>query len=322
MKIDIKNKNEEIIKDLLGSDDGNLSIIKEYYNVGINYFKGEISINCDDEKINKAIIDIVNILIMLLENKVLIKKRDVSFVIDAYEKGKKDEIVELYLNNETIIKTKTGLLIKPKSFNQKRYADEIKKQSLVFGIGPAGTGKTFLAVAWAVKMLKDGNIKKIILTRPAVEAGESLGFLPGDLKEKVDPYLRPLYDALYDLLGKDLTDSYIKSGILEIAPLAYMRGRTLERAFVILDEAQNTTYSQMKMFLTRMGYNSKMVVTGDISQIDLPKGVTSGLKEALKILQDEKDIKFCYFDKIDVIRHPLVKKIIARYEKYENKSNK
>ena len=322
MQIDIKNKNEEIIKNFLGTDDSNLLVLKEYYKVNITYFKGEINTNTDNEIINKAIFEIIKICTTLLENNIILKQRDISFIIDAYEKNKKDEIISLYLNDEIIVKTKTGLIIKPKSFNQKRYADEIKKSSLTFGIGPAGTGKTFLAVAYAVKMLKEGIIKKIILTRPAVEAGESLGFLPGDLKEKVDPYLRPLYDALYDLLGKDLTDTYIRTGILEIAPLAYMRGRTLEKAFVILDEAQNTTYSQMKMFLTRMGYNSKMIVTGDISQIDLPKGVTSGLKEAIKILSDEKDIKFCYFDKIDVIRHPLVKKIIARYEDYENKSNK
>ncbi len=193
----------------------------------------------------------------------------------------------------------------------------MKKNDLVFGIGPAGTGKTYLAVVMAVNALKSGQVKKIILTRPAVEAGESLGFLPGDLKEKVDPYLRPLYDALHDILGTEHTQRLMERGIIEIAPLAYMRGRTLDDAFVILDEAQNTTMAQMKMFLTRLGFGSKMVITGDKTQIDLPKGVTSGLKIAEEILQDVSGIKFAYLEQSDVVRHPLVAKIIQAYENKE-----
>ena len=193
----------------------------------------------------------------------------------------------------------------------------MKKNDLVFGIGPAGTGKTYLAVVMAVNALKNGQVKRIILTRPAVEAGESLGFLPGDLKEKVDPYLRPLYDALHDILGTEHTQRLMERGIIEIAPLAYMRGRTLDDAYVILDEAQNTTMAQMKMFLTRLGFNSKMVITGDKTQIDLPKGVTSGLKIAEEILQETSGIKFAYLDQSDVVRHPLVAKIIQAYESKE-----
>jgi phosphate starvation-inducible PhoH-like protein len=190
----------------------------------------------------------------------------------------------------------------------------LKDHDVVFAIGPAGTGKTYMAVVFAVQALKNNLVKKIILTRPAVEAGESLGFLPGDLKEKIDPYLRPLYDALYDMLGAEQTERLIEKGVIEIAPLAYMRGRTLEDAYVILDEAQNTTDNQMKMFLTRLGFNSKMIITGDITQIDLPKGVRSGLKGAINLLQDVKGIRFVFLNALDVVRHPVVSRIIRRYE--------
>jgi phosphate starvation-inducible PhoH-like protein len=206
--------------------------------------------------------------------------------------------------------------------NQKHYINAINKNDLVFGIGPAGTGKTYVAVMNAVSKLKDGSIKKIILTRPAVEAGESLGFLPGDLKEKVDPYLRPLYDALYEALGSKQTEELIEKGTIEIAPLAYMRGRTLENAYVILDEAQNTTTNQMKLFLTRLGFNSKMVVTGDITQIDLPRKTGSGLVQAVDLLKQVDGIDIIAFERVDVIRHPLVQKVLERYENYENKYNK
>ena len=214
-----------------------------------------------------------------------------------------------------IIKTTQGKTIVAKTFNQKDYYRKILDNDLVFGIGPAGTGKTYLAVVIGVSLLKKNIVRKIILTRPVVEAGENLGFLPGDLKEKVDPYLRPLYDALYDVLGLEQTEKMIERGIIEIAPLAYMRGRTLEDAYIILDEAQNTTKQQMKMFLTRLGFNSKMVVTGDETQIDLPKPVKSGLKHAKEILHDVKGIEFVQFETVDVVRHTLVQKIIESYEK-------
>ena len=214
-------------------------------------------------------------------------------------------------------KTAKGKSIRVKTIGQRHYISGMKKSDLVFGIGPAGTGKTYLAVVMAVNALKNGQVKRIILTRPAVEAGESLGFLPGDLKEKVDPYLRPLYDALHDILGTEHTQRLMERGIIEIAPLAYMRGRTLDDAYVILDEAQNTTMAQMKMFLTRLGFDSKMVITGDKTQIDLPKGVTSGLKIAEEILQEVSGIKFAYLEQSDVVRHPLVAKIIQAYESKE-----
>lgn len=208
----------------------------------------------------------------------------------------------------------SGKLIYPKTLGQKEYYYALKNNDVVFGIGPAGTGKTYLAVIFAVQALKNNEVQKIVLTRPAVEAGENLGFLPGDLKEKVDPYLRPLYDALYDMLGQEQTERLIDKGTIEIAPLAYMRGRTLEDAYVILDEAQNTTDAQMKMFLTRLGFNSKMIITGDITQIDLPRGTMSGLRRALHILKNVSGIRFIYLSALDVVRHPVVQRIIERYE--------
>ncbi|MGB0417531.1 MAG: PhoH family protein, partial [Acholeplasmataceae bacterium] len=222
--------------------------------------------------------------------------------------------LSLYKNRKPIYTNYVGKQILAKTFHQQDYIDAISKNDLTFGVGPAGTGKTFLGVTMALQALKMNQVKKIILTRPVVEAGENLGFLPGDLKEKIDPYLIPLYDALYDMLGIQQTNTLIERQIIEIAPLAFMRGRTLERAFVILDEAQNTTVSQMKMFLTRLGFSSKMLITGDPSQTDLPKGVSSGLHDALSKLKGVKDINIVQFDHIDVIRHPLVQRILERYE--------
>ncbi|MBQ9986914.1 MAG: PhoH family protein, partial [Erysipelotrichales bacterium] len=233
---------------------------------------------------------------------------------DRMEDERVDRIYE-----SALAKNIAGKLIYPKTYGQKQYVSALMNHDIVFGVGPAGTGKTYLAVVYAVSLLKKNEIRRIVLTRPAVEAGESLGFLPGDLKEKVDPYLRPLYDALYEMLGEETTTKMIEKGTIEIAPLAYMRGRTLNGAFIILDEAQNTTKSQMKMFLTRLGFNSKMVITGDISQIDLPSGKQSGLVEAIKILNDIDDIKVCRFTTEDVVRHPLVSKIIRAYERNENR---
>ncbi len=228
------------------------------------------------------------------------------------KEDKLNRIDELY--NVKITKTASGKMIYPKTLGQKEYYYALKNNDVVFGIGPAGTGKTYLAVVFAVDALKNNLVKKIVLTRPAVEAGENLGFLPGDLKEEVDPYLRPLYDALHDMLGVEQTERLIEKGVIEIAPLAYMRGRTLEDAYVILDEAQNTTDNQMKMFLTRLGFNSKMIITGDVTQIDLPRGVESGLVRAMDILNNVKGISFIHLTGTDVVCHPVVQRIIERYE--------
>ncbi|MDR1701084.1 MAG: PhoH family protein, partial [Lachnoclostridium sp.] len=225
------------------------------------------------------------------------------------------------LDKDLICNTLSGKPIKPKTLGQKKYVDAMRKKMMVFGIGPAGTGKTYLAMAMAIKAFKNDDVGKIILTRPAIEAGENLGFLPGDLQSKVDPYLRPLYDALYQIMG---AESFIKNsekGLIEVAPLAYMRGRTLDNAFIILDEAQNTTPAQMKMFLTRIGFGSKVVITGDLTQKDLPKGVVSGLDEAVKILDSIEEIGFSYFTNKDVVRHPLVQKIVHAYEKNDAKKH-
>ena len=317
----IKINDNQILKLILGNNDSNITIFKDYLNIDISCFQDSLNISSvdDEERINK----LFNFLIKIIKiNNNNLKKNDLIYILEAYKLDKLAAIEKVFLNKDYIVKTKQGNIITPKSVNQGDYFNLMKNHPLVFAIGPAGCGKTYLAVAYACRLLKDNVIKKIILTRPAVEAGESLGFLPGDLKEKIDPYLRPLYDALYEILGKDYVDDKIASMTIEIAPLAYMRGRTLDNAFVILDEAQNTTYQQMKMFLTRMGFNSKMVITGDITQVDLPKGIKSGLLEASKILAHDDKIKFLEFDKIDIVRHPLVKRIIKHYEEYERSNSK
>lgn len=229
------------------------------------------------------------------------------------------ESVMLELDDDIICRTVMGKPVKPKTLGQKSYVDQIRKKMIVFGIGPAGTGKTYLAMAMAINALKNNEVNKIILTRPAIEAGENLGFLPGDLQSKVDPYLRPLYDALYQIMGAESFISNSEKGIIEVAPLAYMRGRTLDNAFIILDEAQNTTPAQMKMFLTRIGFGSKVIVTGDRTQKDLPRDTVSGLEVALRVLKNVDDIGFSFLDNNDVVRHPLVQKIVKAYEEYENK---
>jgi len=242
---------------------------------------------------------------------------DVAYGLRILERSAKVNLKEIFLDRVYI--TANQRVVSPKSVNQKKYIDSIRNNDIVFGIGPAGTGKTYLAVAMAISALTSSQVKNIILTRPAVEAGENLGFLPGDMAQKVDPYLRPLYDALNDMLGREKVVDYIERGIVEIAPLAFMRGRTLNNAFVILDEAQNTSHAQMKMFLTRLGFDSKTVITGDITQIDLPGGKKSGLVEASRILKNIKGIGFCSFTDIDVVRHPLVQQIILAYAKKEKK---
>jgi len=293
-------------------------VLNSLYNLDI-FTKGEdIYISTKDSNIIELLEKIFEVLIMIASNNIIISERDIIYISKLSEKISKEDIVDIYINRMFITKTLSGKPIYAKTLNQKEYIKAINRDDLVFAIGPAGTGKTYIAVVNALAKLKSNEVKKIILTRPAVEAGENLGFLPGDLKEKVDPYLRPLYDALYEVLGSKTVEEYIEKGIIEIAPLAYMRGRTLESAYVILDEAQNTTVNQMKLFLTRLGFNSKMVVTGDITQIDLPKRIDSGLVNAVKLLEGVKGISTIKFDRVDVIRHPLVQKVLAKYEEYES----
>lgn len=253
---------------------------------------------------------------VIIRRGIPISLTDVVTALKMAKAGKLSQFTQLY--EELIFHDAKGKPIYIKTLGQKRYVDAMKKQDIVFGIGPAGTGKTFMSVVMAVRALKHGEVKRLVFTRPAVEAGENLGFLPGDLQEKIDPYLRPIYDALYTVMGKEQTERLMDRGIIEIAPLAYMRGRTLDDAFVILDEAQNTTTSQMKMFLTRLGYHSKMIINGDQTQIDLPKGVKSGLLDAEYTLKNIPDISFVTFDEQDVVRHPIVAKIIAAYKEKDN----
>ncbi|MBD7964457.1 MAG: PhoH family protein [Bacillota bacterium] len=300
---------------LFGPNDAFLKVIEDKLNVSIVTRGEDILVSGE---LNKAemVEETLFVLLKLVRKGIKISERDIVYAVQLAEKNMLDELSELY--EEDIAVTAKGKPIRVKTLGQRHYVQSMRKRDLVFGIGPAGTGKTYLAVVMAVNALKEGKMKKIVLTRPAVEAGESLGFLPGDLKEKVDPYLRPLYDALHDLLGAEHTERLIERGTIEIAPLAYMRGRTLDESFVILDEAQNTTPEQMKMFITRLGFGSKMVITGDLTQIDLPRGKESGLKVTEKRLESVKGIDFIYLKQLDVVRHPLVQRIIEAYETYED----
>ncbi len=300
--------------DLLGVHDKNIKLLGKLLKVNIFSNNEEILIDSDDEEIIKKLKKILSIMISLIRNNIVFSERDIIYLFHTADRVNQSEIISLFLSRKEIIKTFNGKPIYPKTINQKKYLEAIENNTLIFGIGPAGTGKTYLAVLSALRKLKDNQIKRIVLTRPAVEAGEKLGFLPGDLKEKIDPYLRPLYDAMYEVLGVKQSTEYIEKGIIEIAPLAYMRGRTLENAYVILDEAQNTTINQMKLFLTRLGFGSKMIVTGDVTQSDLPSQIQSGLVKASQILKNVDDIKILYFDELDVVRHPLVQTIIKRFE--------
>ncbi|MDB5085486.1 MAG: phosphate starvation-inducible protein PhoH [Bacilli bacterium] len=309
-KITLRDNQEA--KLLFGPQDVNLRLIEQGF-ADVNFVSrgNELSFTGTDDEL-ETVSELFNVLIALIRRGQLLTERDVSYAIEMAKRGSAAVLIELY--TEEIGTTFKGKSIQVKTLGQRQYIQAIRKQDIAFGIGPAGTGKTYLAVVMAVTALRKGTIKRIILTRPAVEAGENLGFLPGDLQEKVDPYLRPLYDALYDVLGQENVARSMERGIIEVAPLAYMRGRTLEDAFVILDEAQNTTPEQMKMFLTRLGFGSKMVITGDVTQIDLPRGKLSGLNEASRILQQVKDIEFCFLTEQDVVRHHLVQKIISAYE--------
>lgn len=297
---------------LIGNNDEHLKLVEEGFDVIVHARGQEISVKGEQvEHVKKAESVLINLL-KVIRQGISISSKDVEAAVKMANNGTIQYLLDLY--DEEITKDAYGKTIRAKTMGQRMYVNAMYHNDLVFGVGPAGTGKTFLAVVYAAKQLRKGNVKRIVLTRPAVEAGESLGFLPGDLKEKVDPYLRPLYDGLNTVLGREQTARFIERGIIEIAPLAYMRGRTLDDAFVILDEAQNTTQAQMKMFLTRLGFDSKMVVTGDQTQVDLPKGVKSGLKEAVKKLKEVKGLSVHYLDQSDVVRHPLVSKIIDRYE--------
>ncbi|AZB43670.1 PhoH family protein [Bacillus sp. FJAT-42376] len=309
----LENPNEALM--LFGNQDIHLKRLEEELNVTI-VTRGE-AVYVSGESLNVQLTDdILQALLSVIRKGIVISERDVIYAVSLAKKQKLEEFQALF--TEEIAKSAKGKPIRIKTLGQRHYISAIRQSDLVFGIGPAGTGKTYLAVVMAVNALKNGTVKRIVLTRPAVEAGESLGFLPGDLKEKVDPYLRPLYDALHDVLGLEHTERLIERGTIEIAPLAYMRGRTLDDAFVILDESQNTTHAQMKMFLTRLGFGSKMVVTGDITQVDLPKGVKSGLAITRSMLQHVPGISFIELQQTDVVRHPLVGKIIEAYEKNEN----
>ncbi|MGX7148670.1 PhoH family protein [Enterococcus ureasiticus] len=316
ISLELKLNDSDDVSMLLGTHDKHIKYLEENAAVTINT-RGETIQLLGEESEVQLIASVLRTLQVLIQRGIKISTPDVVSALKMAKSGDLDVFVTMY--EEEILKDHHGRAIRIKNIGQKRYIDAVRKRDIIFGIGPAGTGKTFLAVVMAISALKKGEVQKIILTRPAVEAGESLGFLPGDLKEKVDPYLRPVYDALYQVFGMDHTNRLMERGVIEIAPLAYMRGRTLDDAFVILDEAQNTTVAQMKMFLTRLGFNSRMIVNGDTSQIDLPKGVASGLIHAEKTLQSIDKIAFVHFDAGDVVRHPVVAQIIRAYEKESQK---
>jgi len=307
---------EEInVQGLFGNYDANIRSVEKFTGTEMSLRNNALTIRGRDPELAARIIAK---LIEALSVEPELDSQKLNYLIEMEAGGKSFD--EKATARDIICYTHSGRPLRPKTQAQKDYVDNIRSADMVFGIGPAGTGKTYLACAMAIKAYKDKEVERIVLTRPAVEAGERLGFLPGDMQEKVDPYLRPLYDALYDVLGLEAAARLREKGAIEVVPLAYMRGRTLDNAFIILDEAQNTTREQMKMFLTRMGFNSKVVVTGDITQIDLPAGTMSGLKEARKVLSGVEGIKFNTFSEVDVVRHELVKRIIRAYDTYDNKS--
>ncbi len=310
--IDLESNN--LYREIAGNMDENFKEISKMYDVDIVVRENKLKLIGEDNQV-ETVSNIINEMIKTIKKEGTVNKQRLNYLLDLYidkYEGNLDKLL-----NDIVALTSNGRTIKPKTLGQKRYIDNIRKNDIVFSIGPAGTGKTYLAVAMAVNSFRKKEVERIILTRPAVEAGEKLGFLPGDMQDKVDPYLRPLYDALFDIMGPDNYMNNLEKGLIEIAPLAYMRGRTIDSAFIILDEAQNTTKEQMKMFLTRLGYGSKAIVTGDVTQVDLPRGKKSGLKQVEKILKNIPGIGFMYFDKKDVVRHKLVQNIISAYEKYE-----
>ncbi len=303
----------EHLLNIFGSYDENINALQKEYNVSIVNRGDDIKITGTEENVAAAA-KAIETLVLLSEKGERINDQNLRYVFSLVKEGLQNEVEKL--SDDGICVTLKGKIVKPKTLGQKKYVDAIRKNTVVLGVGPAGTGKTYLAVAMAVKAFRAHDVSKIILTRPAVEAGEKLGFLPGDLQNKVDPYLRPLYDALFEMLGAETFAKQLERGAIEVAPLAYMRGRTLDDSFIILDEAQNTTPEQMKMFLTRLGFGSKIVITGDVTQIDLPDSRRSGLIEAMKVLKNVEDISINRFTEKDVVRHKLVQDIIKAYEKF------
>ena len=309
----------ELLSSIFGTYDSNIRKIEDEYKVSIVNRGDDVVISGEEGGVLKAK-TVVNALINLAKSGQIIEEQNVNYIVSETNDNNATQLNDI--NDDFICLTMNGRALRPKTLGQKKYVDSIRKNTIVFGVGPAGTGKTYLAMAMAITAFKNNEVNRIILTRPAIEAGENLGFLPGDLQQKVDPYLRPLYDALYEIMGAENFARNMEKGAIEVAPLAYMRGRTLDNSFIVLDEAQNTTPEQMKMFLTRIGYGSKAVVTGDTTQIDLPRGKNSGLIESTKILKNIEDIAICNLTNKDVVRHPLVQKIIAAYEKFEQKKAK
>ena len=305
---------EQIIT-VFGNFDENIKRVEQAFDVHVTNRGTELKVSGEPEAAEKASKAVEGLLSLAAKGET-IDEQKVRYLIDLVRSGNEEQIGEMA--KDVVCITAKGKPIKAKTLGQQRYMKAILKNTITIGVGPAGTGKTYLAVAAAVAAFREKSVNRIILTRPAVEAGERLGFLPGDLQNKVDPYLRPLYDALFDMLGPETYQKYLEKGNIEVAPLAYMRGRTLDDSFIILDEAQNTTREQMKMFLTRLGFGSKIVITGDVTQIDLPTDKTSGLKEALKVLENIPDIAICKLTASDVVRHALVQSIVAAYDKYEN----
>lgn len=309
---------EDVI-DIFGSFDENIKLIEHELDVSVVSRDDQLKISGEAENVLYAV-KAVQGLLGLAGRKETITEQNVRYIINLVKAGNEEHINDIA--RDVLCVTAKGKPIKPKTLGQKRYVEAVKKNTITLGIGPAGTGKTYLAVAAAVAAFRDKQVNRIILTRPAVEAGERLGFLPGDLQSKVDPYLRPLYDALFDMLGAETYNKYLERGSIEVAPLAYMRGRTLDDSFIILDEAQNTSREQMKMFLTRLGFGSKIVITGDITQIDLPRDTVSGLKEAMRVLDGVEDIALCRLNEADVVRHVIVQRIIKAYEEDEKRKGK
>lgn len=311
---------DSIVSNIFGQCDSNIKILEKKLSVMITYRDGKVKVAGEAAGVKRCS-DVLSELILMASRGETITTTEVNYLL-SLEKTNLEKKEMSSARNDVICHTLSGKPVAPKTLGQKDYVDAIRDNMIVFGVGPAGTGKTYLAMAMAITAFKNEEVSRIILTRPAIEAGEKLGFLPGDLQSKVDPYLRPLYDALYQIMGAESFQRNMEKGLIEVAPLAYMRGRTLDNAFIILDEAQNTTSAQMKMFLTRIGFGSKAVITGDLTQKDLPNGTKSGLDEAIKVLRDVTDIKMCRLSAVDVVRHPLVQQIVNAYEKYDNAESK
>lgn len=307
---------ERSVQLLFGQFDKNIRKIEKTFGISYIYRNDELSIEGEEASVDKAL-NVINDLLVISRKGNDLTDQNVDYAISITTSGEGGKVSDLEVDDELICHTLAGRPIRPKTFGQKKYVEAIDKNMIVFGSGPAGTGKTYLAMAKAITAFKKGEVERIILTRPAIEAGEKLGFLPGDLQSKIDPYLRPLYDALYEIMGAESFQKNMEKGLIEVAPLAYMRGRTLDNAFIVLDEAQNTTESQMKMFLTRIGFGSKAIITGDQSQKDLSAGTKSGLDIALKVVRNIEGIAICNLTSKDVVRHPLVQRIVEAYEKYD-----